>query len=518
MSWNRIYRPALVSDLHLDFVRKQIESMMSYGKFPQALLFAGPKGTGKTSTSRIIGAIVNDPKNLKLVDTVYFKKEKPIKPLNEANPQSELSQKIFAGNSFIVQEMDAASNRGIDDIRQLKTRVLLPPQEGKMSVFILDEVHMLTTEAFNALLKLLEEPPEHVIFILATTELHKIPATIVSRCQLVEFKKATNQEIASVLKKILSAEAIPFDDAALSLIANKADGSFRDAVKLLELAAQSGKVTVDEVSVFSALTVENEIIKLITALINKDDQLVVKLFEDLRERAVDQTFFHKSLIDFIHTCLLQDLEVVAGESLITKKVSLFLLQELSSSTLVQPSVIPHLALELKILELIERSKNKSNLSVKKNPETRIKPREIAQNESFSTQTEIHPDSVPSASISYGAIDTNKSLSGDGQKVIDNWHALVESLSQTNSTLAALLGSAQPISSEIGKVVIAVYYRFHQEQLSNTKAQTLLQECAHSLAGGYINFEFILTQAPAQAQLVEIQQKDVLLETASQALL
>lgn len=518
MSWNRIYRPALVSDLHLDFVRKQIESMMSFGKFPQALLFAGPKGTGKTSTSRIIGAIVNEPKNSELVDAAYFKKEKPKKPLSDANPQSEFSQKIFAGNSFIVQEMDAASNRGIDDIRQLKTRVSLPPQEGKMSVFILDEVHMLTTEAFNALLKLLEEPPEHVIFILATTELHKIPATIVSRCQLVEFKKATNQEISSVLTKILTAEAIPFDDDAISLIANKADGSFRDAVKLLELAAQSGKVTVDEISIFTALTVENEIVELITALINKDEQLVLQLFENLREKSVEQAFFHKSLINFIHTCLLQDLEVVAGESLINKKVSLFLLQELSSSTLVQPSVIPHLALELKILELIERSKNKSNPSVKKNPETYTKPKEIPKIESFAQPTEVQPDSIPSSSISHITLDTRKSLSGDGQKIKENWQTLVESLSETNSTLAALLGSAQPISGETGKVVIGVYYKFHQEQLSNTKAHTLLQECALSLAGGYINFEFILTKPPAQAQLVEVQQKDVLLETASQALL
>jgi len=241
MSWNRKYRPTKIEDLHLDSVRIQLQRMMDAGKIPQSLLFAGPKGTGKTSSSRIIGAIVNDPKNGNQVDLAYFGKSSKknatkikddAQKLVEPDNDNDFARKIFEGTSFVVQEMDAASNRGIDDIRQLRSKAFLPPQAGKMSVFILDEAHMLTTEAFNALLKLLEEPPEHTIFILATTEeppehtifilatteIHKIPPTIVSRCQTVEFHKATKNELINTLKKILINEKIAFEDDALEMI------------------------------------------------------------------------------------------------------------------------------------------------------------------------------------------------------------------------------------------------------------------------------------------------------------
>lgn len=365
MSWNRTYRPAAVADLHLDFVRTQVQRMMDGGKIPQALLFAGPKGTGKTSTARIIGAIVNDPKNAVQVEAAYFKSTKTKDKLLEPEKNSAFNEQIFAGNSFVVQEMDAASNRGIDDIRQLKSRAYLPPQEGKISVFILDEAHMLTTEAFNALLKLLEEPPEHVIFILATTELHKIPDTIVSRCQLVEFKKATNQEIINRLKSILISEKITFEDEALELIADRADGSFRDAVKLLELSSRSGKITKKDVSQHTSVSVASEIEQLLKHLLNKDETAIVSVFESLREKNADQHYFHKSLLESIHTSLLQNLKIKPGESILNKTVAQFLLQELSSSDLSTTSPIPHLRLELKILELIDRSKNKSGSSIKK---------------------------------------------------------------------------------------------------------------------------------------------------------
>ncbi|GIK83920.1 MAG: DNA polymerase III subunit gamma/tau [Patescibacteria group bacterium] len=527
MSWNRTYRPTSVADLHLDFVRTQIQRMMDAGKIPQALLFAGPKGTGKTSTSRIIGAVVNDPKNESTVTSVYFKKEKPKKKLVEPDPSSEFNQKIFAGTSFVVQEMDAASNRGIDDIRQLKTRAYLPPQEGKMSVFILDEAHMLTTEAFNALLKLLEEPPEHVIFILATTELHKIPDTIISRCQLVEFRKATPREITNRLKSILISEKIEFEDEALAVIATNADGSFRDAVKLLELSSQSGKVTIAEVSAYTSAAVTVEVELLLKYLLNKDEKAVVELFETLREKNVEQQYFHKSLLTLIHTSLLQNLKIASGESVINKTVAQFLLQELSSSELSSASPIPHLRLELKILELIDRSKNKSGGTVKKNPEVSSKTApDTSITHSTSSQStpsqyerefsaQVNREDTLSDTVS---VQNSTQFLGDATLLKQKWSEFVETLAINNSTLAVLLRSAKLVSVQEHLAVIGVYYNFHQEQLSQQKALSIIQDCIKQIIGDYIELEFILLKTPDKAELIEPQKTDTLVNSALQALL
>lgn len=533
MTWNRKYRPKQVSDLHLDFVRTQILKMMEAGKIPQALLFAGPKGTGKTSTSRIIGAVVNDPKNEKLIDSVYFSKQKPKSSLHEPDTTSKFADSIFAGTSFVVQEMDAASNRGIDDIRQLKTRAFLPPQEGKMSVFILDEAHMLTTEAFNALLKLLEEPPEHVLLILATTELHKIPETIISRCQLVEFKKATEQEIVNRLTLILTAENIQFEQTALVEIARYSDGSFRDAIKLLELASQSGTVTSKEVSVYISSSSTKEVEMLLKHLLNKDEKAVVELFENLREKAVDPRFFHKAVLENLHTSLLQNLQIKSGESIINKAVAQFLLQELSNSELSVDSPIQHLQLELKILELIDRSKNKSGSGVKKNAPsvrtatshsdtrtTSYSQEEYLYEQAF--QKEVNSSETTAETIvpafKKSPSTPIESYTGDSKLLQQKWDLIIEEFTQTNSTLSALLRSAKLVSIEENKAIIGVYYSFHQEQLSQKKSIQAIQESIKKIAGGYVEVSFVVIKTPPKADLVEIDKSDPLIISATQALM
>ena len=206
MPWNRTYRPHTLADLHLTSVRENLQTLLKNKKIPHVFLFAGPKGTGKTSSSRIIGAILNEPKNKEIVEELFFGKKASKKSFVPPDPSNPFIEKILTGSSYTVQEMDAASNRGIDNIRELKERVALPPQEGLVTVYILDEAHMLTTEAFNALLKVLEEPPEHVVFILATTELHKVPDTIKSRSHLVAFKKASKEELTQALERIIGKE------------------------------------------------------------------------------------------------------------------------------------------------------------------------------------------------------------------------------------------------------------------------------------------------------------------------
>jgi DNA polymerase III subunit gamma/tau len=513
MSWNRTYRPTQIADLHLDFVRTQIQRMMDAGKIPQSLLFAGPKGTGKTSTARIIGSIVNDPKNEKVVESVYLKKSKPKNKLQEPDNTSDFNQNIYAGSSFVVQEMDAASNRGIDDIRQLKTRAFLPPQEGKMSVFILDEAHMLTMEAFNALLKLIEEPPEHVIFILATTELHKIPETIVSRCQLVEFKKASIREITNRLKTILLTEKIEFDDEALNLIAQSADGSFRDAIKLLELASRSGKITKKEVEIFTSVSVAIEVEQLLKHLLNKDEKAVVEIFESLREKSVDQQYFHKSILEYLHTNLLQNLKIKAGESVINRTISQFLLQELSDPKLSSSAPMQHLKLELKILELIDRSKNKSGVSIKKNSHEETVAPNTSYEEKFQAQLNREDKLIDTVNNT-----SSMQYIGNANLLKNQWQTFLEMLAINNSTLSALLSSAKFVSNQDHSAVIGVYYSFHKEQLSQQKSITIIQDCLKEMCGGNIELEFVLLQTPQKADLVEPQQSDTLVNLTMQALL
>jgi DNA polymerase-3 subunit gamma/tau len=208
------------------FIVQTLKNAIKSGRISHAYLFSGPRGTGKTSTARIFA------KSLNCVNG----------PTDKPCGVCDMCKKITNGHAVDVIEIDAASNRGIDEIRDLREKVRYVPVEGKFKVYIIDEVHMLTSEAFNALLKTLEEPPVHIIFVLATTEPQKVPVTISSRCQRLDFRRIPNQEIVEQLKKIASAEGIKIEDGASSLIARNSDGSMRDAISLLDqLISFSGK-------------------------------------------------------------------------------------------------------------------------------------------------------------------------------------------------------------------------------------------------------------------------------------
>lgn len=199
-------------------VRTALTNALETGRIAHAYLFAGPRGTGKTSTAKILAKAVNCEHG----------------PTPNPCNKCQNCVRINDGTSMDVFEIDAASNRGIDEIRDLREKVAFAPVNGRYKVYIIDEVHMLTTEAFNALLKTLEEPPTHVIFILATTEPHKIPATIHSRCQRFDFKRVTDSDIVKRLREVADGSSIAADDDALQLIAVQADGGMRDALSLLD--------------------------------------------------------------------------------------------------------------------------------------------------------------------------------------------------------------------------------------------------------------------------------------------
>lgn len=515
-NWNQQYRPRRVQDLHLNSVREALQHLMKAPHFPQTLLFAGPKGTGKTSVARIIGAILNDPANDQAVKERFFAHDgTAATPLVEADSTSALSQGIFIGQSYVVQEQDAASNRGIDDIRALKERSALPPVQGQITVYILDEVHMLTIEAFNALLKLLEEPPAHTVFILATTELHKIPATIASRCHLIRFHKATAAELAVPLKAIIVDQKLTIKDDVINLIATLADGSFRDAVKLLQQFVQQGSSAAALAHLTETLS-EADFSGLIQAVIDADSESVVQKLETVRQQGVDEQYFIQSLITFLHRDVLKALAVAPGDAFFDEKISRFFLQQLAQPDIAKPSPIPFLRLELALLELIDRSKAKrgSNTPPTKKhaaptaarvgQQTDVAPATVQPLHQADAVVLIEPAAYTDPLEVVDAALGEKSLSstlvktetvngtlGDGRALCEKWQELVSKATKYNFAFAALLRSAQPIGGSEGEVVVRVFYTFHKEQLLQHKWRPFWDELMMELAGGFIRLDCVV---------------------------
>lgn len=216
-----------------EFIVQTLRNAIKNGRVAHAYLFSGPRGTGKTSTARIFAKALNCSKG----------------PTPDPCGSCGNCVKITSGHAVDVIEIDAASNRGIDEIRDLREKVKYMPVEGRYKVYIIDEAHMLTSEACNALLKTLEEPPLHAIFVLATTEPQKMPVTILSRCQRLDFRRLSNPELLAQLKKIAAKESIKIDDDAASLIARNSDGSMRDAISLFDqlISLCGGTINHDDV-------------------------------------------------------------------------------------------------------------------------------------------------------------------------------------------------------------------------------------------------------------------------------
>lgn len=260
---------------------------MSTSHIPHAFLFNGPKGTGKTSAARIIAKTLN-----------CLKLEKNV-PCDKCDNCLSIRQ----GSFMDVMEIDAASNRGIDEIRELREKIRLAPVSGKNKIYIIDEVHMLTNEAFNALLKTLEEPPSHVTFILATTEPDKLPLTIISRCVRFNFRKAKDEEIVHALERVCFGEKLKIEREVLSLIATHSDGSFRDATKILEQAVSETSLTPEKLQIMIGRDGINiaGFMELMRA--KKTGELLTEI-ESMEKQGKDFKFLLSGILDFLHALLL----------------------------------------------------------------------------------------------------------------------------------------------------------------------------------------------------------------------
>ncbi len=283
----RKYRPSdFKSVVGQKALTDTLKNAVSSGRLAQAYLFCGPRGVGKTSCARIFAKTINC-----LSPT----------PDGEACGECEACKAIEQGSSFNIVELDAASNNSVDDIRKLTEQVNIPPTQGRYRVFIIDEVHMLSSAAFNAFLKTLEEPPAYVVFILATTEKHKVIPTILSRCQIYDFKRITIQDTVEHLQYVAATEGISADVPSLNVIAKKADGAMRDALSIFDQVAASsgGDITYDKTIESLNVLDYDYYFKLVEAFSKGDVPEALMTYKQIRDRGFDSLFFVNGLAGHI---------------------------------------------------------------------------------------------------------------------------------------------------------------------------------------------------------------------------
>ena len=313
----RKYRPLVFNDVvGQEHIVNTIKNQIVNNKISHAYMFTGTRGTGKTTCAKILARAVNC--------------ENPVNgdPCNECFA----CKGILNGSLLDVFEIDAASNNGVDNIRELREDVMFTPASAKYKVYIIDEVHMLSNQAFNALLKTLEEPPSHIIFVFATTEIHKVPQTILSRCQRFDFKRITVDDIQNRLKYVASQEGIKLDDAAADMISRLADGAMRDALSIMDRCITSSEeITQATVEHTVGLCSYDLIFSALKAIADDDTDSMLRIYNDCRKNSKDAVSFFSELCSYFRDLIIIKLSKNYSEFLNYNSDKLDKLKDLSSS-------------------------------------------------------------------------------------------------------------------------------------------------------------------------------------------
>lgn len=461
------YRPQKLSDLDLPDVAETLKKIFSAKETPQSFLFTGPKGAGKTSAARIVARVVNclNPDG--------------IEPCGEC----ENCKEILNGSSIDLVEIDAASNRGIEDIRSLKEKSYLSPSKLKKKVFIIDEVHMLTKEAFNALLKLIEEPPKHTIFILCTTDPQKIPETILSRLIKIDFRKGKKEELLGSLNKIIEGEKIKIDKESLDLIIKRSDGSFRNLSRTFnEIFLQFGKeIKKENVEDFlnnrsgGYLELEFE-----EDLVNGDAKIILEKMEKMAENGVNFADLREKFLLFFQKRLLSYYGInedgeKPGEGLVLKDLTKLINLLIGASKQEKDVSIGQLPLELAVIEFLDNKKD-GEIRTKKNEDEPKKEKEVSVEIEVEVEEEVTLERVGNLSIA---------------EIENGWGNVLMGVKPYNHSVEAFLRATRPKTIKNGVLILEVFYPFHKDRLEEAKNKKIIEMVFKNVFKIDLGFECVL---------------------------
>ena len=529
----RKYRPRKFSDvIGQQAIVRTLSNAVKYNRVGQAYLFAGPRGTGKTTLARILAMAVNCTN------------------LSGGEPclKCEICRQISQGKSLDIIEIDAASNTGVDNIRELKETVKLPPAQAKYKVYIIDEVHMLSIGAFNALLKTLEEPPEHVIFILATTEIRKLPETILSRCQRFDFSRLSMENIIKKLALIAKSEKVKIEKAALEMIAMAAEGGMRDAESLLSqiMSLEDKNITSKEVEEILGTTNRQPIEQMVDYLLQGKTSSALKLISQLTKDGYDLEIFSKSLLNYFRQLMLiavnpetaksfsfeltseqiKKMETLAQKFSVPEILKIIdLISEAKDK--IKSSFIPQLPLEMAIVKIGREENppsfsetnppavNSSSAANRENPpQEKISPPEpkSAEVETKQSAEIIKPKIEPDVSKDIDKISDNNKQGSDSKKsevslddIKENWDNILIKVEPLNHSLSSILAGCQPIKIEDNIIVIATKYGFYKDRLNEDKNKKAIEDIMSGILKFKINIE-IFTEEEAGVKLETADEK------------
>ncbi len=510
----RKYRPQTFGEvIGQKHVVRTLQNAVKSGRIGQAYLFAGPRGTGKTSIARIFAKTIN------------CESSKSGEPCLKCN-----SCKLITDNRALdIIEIDAASNTGVDNIRELRETVKLPPSSLKHKVYIIDEVHMLSGGAFNALLKTLEEPPANVVFILATTEVHKIPETILSRVQRFDFTRLTIEEIMKRLEEIAKLEKVKVDREALEIIASSSEGGMRNAESLLGqvIALEDKRITTEEVEFILGTVSEKFTAGFVDLMIEKKYPEIFSKISELRESGIDFKNFGKSLLNYLRQMLVLKINPELGEKLsyeITKerleqiKKQLNLIESteiLNFITLLQEnterfksSPIPQLFLEISIAKLagISDVTASGNPGEKKIEKILKEDKLSSKNPAKKTKNTI---SEQQDQVTKGQPDNR---TADFDFVFSNWSEVIESLKSYNHSLSSVLKMSRPVLIDGKYLILRTKYSFYNDKISETKNRLTIEEAIAKITGVDLKLK-PLTEKEFKAHYGDVKQSKFQLQEA-----
>lgn len=432
-----------------EHITSTLANSLKDGNISHAYLFTGPRGTGKTSIARILAHEINQ-----------------LKYQDEAT-------------HLDIIEIDAASNRRIDEIRELRERVHIAPTSAKYKVYIIDEVHMLTKEAFNALLKTLEEPPEHAVFILATTEAHKLPDTIVSRTQRFTFKPVDREKVVAHLKHIAKKEGFSVDDDGLKLLAAHGGGSFRDSISMLDQARGHGNnVTLADVQSILGLAPDELIERVLYILGQGTAADVVEQLTAIREQGFQPGQIAKQLASRIRQ------SIVEGVTILPHDTSVKLLEKL----LHVPAAHDQMAsLELALIECVLANSAGSSAPVERQKPTEPVPQPKPVTEA--PRPESQPEPIVEAQAAKEALSqTENHLSETFDIAI--WDKALGIIKQTHNTLYSVARMAQPTIKD-SELTLTFGFAFHQKRLNETKNRQVISDVVQKVAGKPISITCVI---------------------------